>query len=78
MKTGISLPNELFEAAEKAARRLGMSRSQLYAKTVSEFLRRHFSVDVIEKLNQVYDKESSELDSITRALQYASLGEDDW
>jgi hypothetical protein len=78
MKTAISIPNEIFEAAEKMARRLGLSRSQLYTNAVSEFLRRHFSDDVTEKLNQVYDTESSELDSVTRALQYASLEKDDW
>jgi len=78
MKTAISIPNEIFEAAEKTARRLGLSRSQLYTNAVSEFLRRHFSDDVTEKLNQIYDTESSGLDSITRALQYASLDKGDW
>ncbi len=78
MKTAISIPNDVFEAAEKLARRLGISRSQLYANAVSEFLRRHFSDDVTEKLNQIYDEESSELDSVTRTLQYAGLGKDGW
>jgi hypothetical protein len=78
MKTAISIPNEVFEAAEKMARRLGLSRSQLYTNAVSEFLRRHFSDDVTEKLNQIYDTESSELDPGTRALQYASIDEGDW
>jgi metal-responsive CopG/Arc/MetJ family transcriptional regulator len=78
MKTAISIPNDVFEAAEKLARRLGVSRSQLYTNAVSEFLRRHFGDKVTEKLNEIYDKESSELDSVTRALQYARLGKDEW
>ncbi len=78
MKTAISIPNDVFEAAEKMARRLGLSRSQLYANAVSEFVRRHFSDDVTEKLNQIYDEESSELDPVTRVLQHASLGRDEW
>jgi hypothetical protein len=78
MKTAISIPNEIFEAAEKMARRLGLSRSQLYTNAVSEFLHRHFSDEVTEKLNQIYETESSELHPITRALQYASLDRDDW
>ena len=78
MKTAISIPNDVFEAAEKVARRLGMSRSQLYTNAVSEFLRRHFSDDVTEKLNRIYDEGSSELDPIARALQHASLGRDEW
>jgi len=78
MKTAISIPNDVFEAAEKLARRLGVSRSQLYTNAVSEFLRRHFSDEVTEKLNGIYDKESSELDSVSRALQHAGLGKDEW
>jgi metal-responsive CopG/Arc/MetJ family transcriptional regulator len=78
MKTAISIPNDVFEAAEKLARRLGVSRSQLYTNAVSEFLRCHFSDEVTEKLNEIYDKESSELDSVARALQHAGLGKDEW
>jgi len=78
MKTAISIPNDVFEAAEKLARRLGVSRSQLYTNAVSEFLRRHFTDEVTEKLNEIYGKESSRLDSVTRALQYAGLSKDEW
>jgi hypothetical protein len=78
MKTAISIPNDVFEAAEKLARRLGVSRSQLYTSAVSEFLRRHFTDGVTEKLNEIYGEEPSELDSVTRALQYANLGQEEW
>lgn len=78
MKTAISVPNELFEAAEKLARRLGVSRSRLYTSAVSEFLRRHRGDDVTEKLNQLYENEPAGLDSLSQALQGASLGKDEW
>lgn len=78
MKTAISIPDDVFEAAEKLARRLGVSRSQLYTNAVSEFLRRHFNDEVTERLNEIYAKESSELDSVTRGLQHAVLGKDEW
>ena len=39
MKTAISLPDELFAAAEKLAERLGVSRSQLYATALAEHYR---------------------------------------
>ncbi len=78
MKTAISIPNDVFEAAEKAARRLGMSRSQLYTNAVSEFLRRHFSDAVTEELDRIYALESSELDPTTQALQIAGLSKDEW
>jgi metal-responsive CopG/Arc/MetJ family transcriptional regulator len=38
MKTAISLPDPLFKAGEKAARRLGVSRSQLYARALRQYL----------------------------------------
>jgi predicted transcriptional regulator len=41
MKTAISLPDEVFEAAERLARRLSKTRSELYREAVSEFIARH-------------------------------------
>ncbi len=38
MKTAISIPDELFERAEQAARRLRLSRSELFARAIAEFL----------------------------------------
>jgi len=78
MKTAISIPHDLFEAAERLARRLGMSRSRLYTCAVSEFLRQHRGDDVTEKLNQIYENEPSGLDSLCQTLQVASLGKDEW
>lgn len=78
MKTAISVPNDLFEAAEKLARRLGVSRSRLYTKAVAEFLGRHRGEDVTKKLNQIYESEQAVLDSTSEALQGASLGKDEW
>ncbi len=39
MRTAVSVPDELFRRAEGAARRLGMSRSELYARAITEFLK---------------------------------------
>ncbi|HEV8244991.1 MAG TPA: ribbon-helix-helix protein, CopG family [Polyangiaceae bacterium] len=38
MKTAISIPDELFERAEREAKRLRISRSELFARAVREFL----------------------------------------
>jgi metal-responsive CopG/Arc/MetJ family transcriptional regulator len=40
MKTAVSIPDDLFRLAEAAARRLQVSRSQLYATALSVFLNR--------------------------------------
>ena len=78
MKTAISLPDDLFMAAEQAAGRLGMSRSQLYARAVAEYLERHRGLGVREALDSVYSTESSRLDSALAAMQAASLREEQW
>jgi metal-responsive CopG/Arc/MetJ family transcriptional regulator len=38
MKTAISIPDLLFDEAEKLAQRLGMSRSELYAKALAAYI----------------------------------------
>lgn len=51
MKTAISLPDEVFEQAEKAARRLNLSRSELYSKALVEYLARHTDSQVTAAIN---------------------------
>jgi hypothetical protein len=78
MKTAISLPDDLFRRAEVAARKLKMSRSQLYANAISEFLERRRSSKITERLNKVYSKEPSELDPALHSAQVRSLEKDNW
>lgn len=40
MKTAVSMPDDLFHLAEAAARRLRVSRSELYANAITEYLNR--------------------------------------
>ena len=56
MKTAISIRDEVFEAAERTAKDLGMSRSELYTKAVGEFVARHAGDQLTERLNAVYGK----------------------
>jgi len=80
MKTAISIPDRLFEAAERLARRLGMSRSELYSKAVSRFIDENHSIGVRERLDAVHeaDPESSQIDPVMTQLQIQSLPEGDW
>jgi metal-responsive CopG/Arc/MetJ family transcriptional regulator len=58
VKTAISLPEPLFERADAFARQQQISRSQLFARAVEEFLRRHESQALLESLNRVYESYS--------------------
>jgi predicted transcriptional regulator len=53
VKTAISIPDEVFEAAERAAKKLGVSRSELYAKAVREFVERYRRDKITEKLDEI-------------------------
>ena len=54
MKTAISIPDDVFEAADRLARELGQSRSRLYAQAVREYLARHSADSVTEALDAVW------------------------
>lgn len=78
MKTTISVSDELFERAETAAQRLNMSRSQLYATALSEFLARREQQSIADRLKAVYSAESSELDPVLHQMQIATLDPRPW
>ena len=78
MKTAISIPDSIFQAAETTARRLSMSRSELYSKAVQDFVAAHCHADVTEKLNQVYSKNQSGLDLALSEMQGLSLDNAPW
>jgi metal-responsive CopG/Arc/MetJ family transcriptional regulator len=56
MKTAISLPDAIFEEAERLARRLKKTRSQLYREAVTEYLARRDPDAVTEAMNRVADQ----------------------
>lgn len=85
MKTAISLPDPLFAAAERAARELGVSRSELYRRALVRFLEEHGDAATTARLDRVHDPEApgtldtpGRLDPVLEALQRASLSREEW
>lgn len=80
MKTAISIPDAIFQEAECVAKRRGMSRSELYAKAVDEYVKSEPFVRVRERLNVVYSRDGQEsgLTPTLAAAQSESLDQDDW
>ena len=78
MKTAISIPDTIFQQAEKAAQQMKMTRSELYTKAIASFLERHHAQSVYENLNEVYAKESSTLPQEFAAAQAALLATEEW
>jgi metal-responsive CopG/Arc/MetJ family transcriptional regulator len=78
MKTAISIPDELFSSADSLARKLGVSRSRLFATALAEYLAKHRTAKVTERLNAVYASEPSQLDKATRRAQRRIVARTEW
>jgi metal-responsive CopG/Arc/MetJ family transcriptional regulator len=78
MKTAISIPDDLFRKAEATARRLRVSRSELYAKAIVEFLKEQDRSVITERLNNVYSRHTAEVDPGLHRAQMKSLGNEPW
>ena len=80
MKTAISLPDALFRAADRLAAQLGLSRSQLYARALADYVGRHEDAGVTTKLDEVYrdDVATPALDPALARAQLSALSEEGW
>ena len=81
MKTAISLPDSLFERAERVAQAMKLNRSQLYAQALEAYLDRLDPEEITAAFNEVYSVESAALDPRLWEMQLASLSElteDEW
>lgn len=78
MKTAVSIPNPIFEEAERAARRMRLSRSQLYSEALRAYLDLHRDELVTEALDRVYAEGESAVDPALSAMQLRSLPREDW
>ncbi|MDZ4783216.1 MAG: hypothetical protein SGJ19_23465 [Planctomycetia bacterium] len=78
MKIAITIPDDLFEQAEIAAKELSLSRSELYAKAVEAFITARSPTETTAKLNDACVRESSSLDPVLAIMQWSSLPPESW
>jgi len=80
VKTAISIPDALFREAESLAKKRGVSRSELYATAIAEYVRDERFLGVRERLDAVYgaNPKESELDAELAAMQSQSLPTEKW
>jgi hypothetical protein len=57
---------------------MGMSRSEFYSKAVSEYIAIHQNEAVTEALDQIYAKETPEIDPVLKVMQLKSLPKEPW
>jgi metal-responsive CopG/Arc/MetJ family transcriptional regulator len=62
MKTAVSIPDDVFTDAERLAKTLKCSRSQLYSSALREYVARHAPDEITAALDRVYGAEATEED----------------
>jgi hypothetical protein len=80
MKTAISIPDAIFEEAERLAKIRGWSRSELYSNAVSAYVNSERFLGVREKLDAVYGQnvDDSVVDQLLAKAQARSLPKEKW
>jgi predicted transcriptional regulator len=78
MKTAISLPDAVFRDAERLAKRLRKSRSELYREAVVEYVARHEPEAVTDALNQLAERLDTRPDEFTAAAARRVLERSEW
>ena len=67
MKAAVSIPDDVFAEADRLAKQLKTSRSQLYSRALKEFLARHAPDQVTDAMNRVCDEVASSDEFVHRA-----------
>lgn len=78
MKTAISLPDELFAIADDFAQSRGMSRSELYAAAIREYIMNNAKADLVERINAVCEKVDTTLPKDIASVSRRKLLEAEW
>lgn len=79
MKTAISIPDPIFRTAEGLAKRLGLSRSELYVRAISSYVETHKNQKVTNLLNEVYaDAGNQGLEEGFKRVQMKSIDKEVW
>lgn len=80
MKIAISIPDHVFTAGEKLAKKMKVCRSKLYALAVDRLLAEQSSAEIDAKLREVYGEVSTSLDEPMLRQQAAVITDkdEDW
>jgi metal-responsive CopG/Arc/MetJ family transcriptional regulator len=78
MKTAVSIPDDVFEGAERLARRTNRSRSRLFSDALKEYLARHTPDKVTEAMNRALAQIGEEEDSFASSSARTVLERSEW
>ena len=78
MKTAVSIPDDIFERAERFARRTQRSRSEVYAAALDDYVVRHAHDEVTDAMNRVCDQVGDSDDAFVAAASRRVLDRVEW
>ncbi len=78
MKTAVSVPDEVFEQAERLARRTRKSRSQLFSEALREYVDRHAPEEVTDAMNHVIAEVGGTVDEFVARAAKRAIEKSEW
>jgi len=78
MKTAVSVSDDVFEGAERLARRERRSRSDVYSAALREYVARHSPDEVAEALDRVVAEVGEGIDPFVSAAGRRTLESTEW
>ena len=78
MKIAVSVPDDVFADAERLAKRLKKSRSQVYSNALREYVARHADDRVTETLDDVVASVGEARDEFVSKAARRTLKRADW
>ena len=78
MKTAVSIPNDLFDMAERLARRTRKSRSRLFSDALREYVARRSPDRITEAMDQAVAEIGESNDAFVAAASHRRLEQIEW
>ena len=78
MKTAVSVPDDVFDRAERLARREGRSRSEVYSAALREYVARHSPDEIADALDLVVAEVGDVTDPFLSTATRRTLESSEW
>jgi predicted transcriptional regulator len=78
MKIAVSVPDDVFEEAERLARRMKRSRSEVYSRALAEYVARHAPDRVTEAMDRALAEIGEPTDRFARTIARRVLTRSEW
>lgn len=78
MKTAVSVPDDVFQSAERLARRERRSRSEVYSAALREYVARHAPDEITDALNGVVADVGGTIDPFVSQAARRILESTEW